>query len=102
MSVNIYKGAFIARRSKCWETELEKELYDEMWNMSEWTAVCSPFNEVILGEIDKLNRCNIHKKRIYEAKFTEIGAIIKVSIFPLDSHEYKPKTVGEYTILQPI
>lgn len=102
MLQNIHKGAFIGRKTKGWETEIEKELYDQMWNMSEWTAVCSPFNETILGEIDKLNRRNIHKKRIYEAKFTENGANITVTEYHKDSVENRTVTIGEYLILHPV
>ncbi|PPC93908.1 MAG: hypothetical protein CTY33_05895 [Methylotenera sp.] len=100
MVTNGLKGAFIGRKTKGWETQLEKELYNEMWNISEWTTVCSPFEEVILGEMKKLNRLNIHTKRKYNARFTDIGAIITVT--KSDSDDNDSSTIGEYLILYPI
>lgn len=98
----IHKGTFIGRRSKGWETDLEKDLFNEMMNISMWTTTCGPFEEVIKGEIKKLNRLSIFKKRSYEASFTDIGAVITVTKTITNSNENSPTTIGEYLVLYPI
>lgn len=65
MIPNIHKATFFAGKARVWQSEKEKEILDEIQNVAEWTLLCAPFNDVIKGEIKRLNSKNQHRNRMY-------------------------------------
>lgn len=101
MIPNIHKAKFFAGKVRVWQTGTEKEILDEMQNVAEWTLVCAPFNDVIKGEIKRLNSKNQYRNRMYEANFIDTGALIYVYEYPSLPERGIPSVVGEYLILRP-